>query len=71
MKYTDDLLRMAKEETALQVVTERPIEIGTRYGMEMNVGKTEVMRIPGQPSPVQTVIDQTWRMWNTSAVWVP
>jgi len=25
----------------------------------MNVGKTEVMRISGQPSPVQTVIDQT------------
>jgi len=54
--------------------------------MEMNVGKTEVMRISGQPSPVQTVIDQTvqtvidqtvqtvidqtWRSWNTSAVWV-
>ena len=24
-----------------------------------------------QPFSVQTVIDQTWRMWNTSAVWVP
>jgi len=49
---------------------DRPVEIGTCYGMEMKVGKTEVMRISGQPSPVQTVIDQTWRSWNTSAVWV-
>ena len=28
-KYTYELLRMVKEETALQVVTERPTEIGT------------------------------------------
>ena len=45
-------------------------EIGTYCGMEMNIGKTEVMRISGQPSPVQTAIDQTWRMQNTSTVWV-
>jgi hypothetical protein len=69
MKYTDDLLKMAKEETAVQVVTDRT-EIGTCCGMEMNVGKTEVMRISGQPSAVQTVIDQTCRMWNTLTVWV-
>jgi hypothetical protein len=27
------------------------IEIGRRYGMEMNVEKTKVMRISRQPSP--------------------
>jgi hypothetical protein len=51
-------------------MSDRLIENGTRYGMEMNVGKTEVKRISGQPSPVQTVIDQTLRMWNISTVWV-
>ena len=70
MKYTDDLLKMAKQQTVLQGMSDRPIEIGTYCGMEMNVEKTEVMRISGQPSPVQTVIDQTWRRWNTSTVWV-
>jgi hypothetical protein len=34
------------------------IEIGGRYGMEMNVEKTEVMRILRQPSPVKIMIDQ-------------
>jgi len=51
-------------------MSDRQTEFGTYCGMEMNVGKTELMRISGQPSPVQTVIDQTWRMWNTSTVWV-
>jgi len=35
------------------------IEIGSCYGMEMNVGKkTKVMRISSQPSPVTIMIDQ-------------
>jgi hypothetical protein len=34
------------------------IEIGRRYGMEMNVEKTKVMRISSQPSPVTIMIDQ-------------
>jgi hypothetical protein len=34
------------------------IEIGRRYGMEMNVEKTKVMRISRQPSGVTIVIDK-------------
>jgi hypothetical protein len=49
----------------------RLTEIGRRYGMEMNVEKTKVMRISRQPSPVQIMIDQSiWRMWNISIIWV-
>jgi len=37
---------------------DRLIEIGSCYGMEMNVEKTKVMRISRQPSPVTVMIDQ-------------
>jgi hypothetical protein len=37
---------------------DRLIEIGRRYGMEMNVGKAKVMKISRQPSPMRIMIDQ-------------
>ena len=40
---------MAKEETVLQGMTDKLIETGRYYGMEMNVEKTKVMRISRQP----------------------
>ena len=49
---------MAKEETVLQGMIDKLIEIGRCYGMEMNVEKTKVMRISRQPSPVTIMIDQ-------------
>ena len=58
MKYADDLVIMAKEETVLQVMMDKLIEIGSCYGMEMNVEETKVMRISRQPSPVTIMIDQ-------------
>ena len=33
------------------------IETGRYYGMEMNVEKTKLMRISGQPTPVTISID--------------
>jgi len=54
----DDLVLMAKEETVLQGMIDKLIEIGSCYGMEMNVEKTKVMRISRQPSPVTIMIDQ-------------
>ena len=45
MKYADDLVLMAKEETVLQGMIDKLTEIGRCYGMEMNVEKTKVMRI--------------------------
>ena len=37
VKYADDLVLMAKEETVLQGMIDKLIEIGSCYGMEMNV----------------------------------
>jgi len=39
-------------------MTDRLKETGRCYGMEMNVEKPKVMRMSGQPSPVQIMIDQ-------------
>jgi hypothetical protein len=58
VKYADELVLQAREETVLQGVIDRLIEIGRCYGMEMNVEKTKVMRISRQPSSVQIMIDQ-------------
>jgi hypothetical protein len=41
MKYADYLVLLAKEETVLQGMIDRVIEIGRRYGMEMNCGNVE------------------------------
>ena len=56
--YSNELVIMAKEETVLQGMIDKLIEIGRCYGMVMNVGKTKVMRISRQPSPVKIIIDQ-------------
>jgi hypothetical protein len=45
VKHADDVVLLAREETVLQGVVGRLIEIGRRYGMEMNLDKTKVMRI--------------------------
>jgi hypothetical protein len=45
VKYADDLVLLAKEETVLQDMIDRRIEIGRRRGMEMNVEKIKVTRI--------------------------
>ena len=49
VKCADYLVLLAKEETVLQGVIDSLIEIDRCYGMEMNVEKTKVMRILGQP----------------------
>ena len=48
VKYADELVLMAKEETALQGMFDKLTELGRCYGMEMNVEKTKVMRISRQ-----------------------
>jgi len=58
VKYADDFVLMAKEETVLQGIIDKLIEIRRCYGMEMNVEKTKEMRISRQPSPVTIMIDQ-------------
>jgi hypothetical protein len=58
VKYADELVLMAKEETVLQGMIDKLIEIGRCYGMEMNMEKTKVMRISRQPSLVTIMINK-------------
>jgi hypothetical protein len=58
VKYADDLVLLAREETMLQGMIDRLIEIGRCYGMEMNVKKIKVMRISRHPPRIQIMIDQ-------------
>jgi hypothetical protein len=58
LKYTDNLVLLAKEEAVLQGMFEGLIDIGRCYGMEMNVKKTMKMRISIQLSPIQIMLDQ-------------
>ena len=51
VKYTDDLVLLAKEEKVLQDMIDKLIEIGRCYRMEMNVEKTKAMRISRQTIP--------------------
>jgi len=46
----DDFVLMAKEETVLQDMIDKLIEIGSCYGVEKNVEKTKLMRISTFPS---------------------
>ena len=69
VKYADDLILIAKEETVLQGMINKLIEIGSCYGMEMNVEKTKVVRISRQPSPVTIMIDQK-QLENVINIWV-
>jgi hypothetical protein len=57
---------LAKEEMVLQDMIDKLTEIGIFYGMEMNVEKSNAMRISGQQFPVKLMIDKknNWRMCN-------
>ena len=48
MKYADDRVILAKEETVLQGMIDRLIETGQFYGLEMNVEKNMVIRVSRQ-----------------------
>ena len=58
MKYAEDHMLLAEEEAVLQDMVDRLIENRRFYGMEVNVGKPQVMRLSRQLSPGQIMIDQ-------------
>ena len=58
LKYVEDLVLLAQEGNVLQEMTDKLIEIGGCYGIEMNVEKTKAVRISRQPFPVKIMIDQ-------------
>jgi hypothetical protein len=45
VRYADNLVLLAKEETVIQNMIDKLIEVGRGYGMEINVEKTKTMRI--------------------------
>jgi hypothetical protein len=71
VKYTDDLVLLAKEEEVLQDMTERLSENEKCYRMDTNVEKPKVMRNSRQPPPVQIMlVNNSQRMWNISTILV-
>jgi hypothetical protein len=56
-RYADDLVLLAKEETILQSMINKLIEVGRGYGMDINVEKTKTMRISRQPTQLQIQTD--------------
>ena len=58
MKYADDLVLLAMEETVLQSMINALTELGRCFGTEMNVDATKVMRISTQPFPTHIMTDQ-------------
>jgi hypothetical protein len=57
VKFVDKLVLLVMEETVLQGVIDRVIEIGICYGMEMDVKESKVVRILRQSSSIQIMID--------------
>ena len=58
VKYAYGLLLLAKEEPTLQWMINWIIEVERCFGMEMNVLKTDVMKISRQASSIQIMTDQ-------------
>jgi hypothetical protein len=58
VKYAEEHMLLAEEEAVLQDMVDRLIENRRFYGMEVNVGKPQVMRLSRQLSPGQIMIDQ-------------
>jgi len=52
VKYTDYLVLLAKEEMVLQGMIDKLLQIVRRFGMDMNMEISKVMRISRQPSPI-------------------
>jgi hypothetical protein len=56
--HCERVVPVGKREKVLQDVTGGRIEIGRRCGLQINVGKTEEVRISRQPSAIQVTTDQ-------------
>ena len=69
--YAGDLVLMSKEEAVLQGMTERLIEAGIYYGMEMNLEKNEGNENLKATIP-STECDKykNLRIWNINTLWV-
>ena len=58
VKYADDLVVRTTEEPVFQIMIDRPVEIGRYDGIEINVGKINVIRISREPPQLQIMTDE-------------
>jgi hypothetical protein len=58
VRYADDLVLLAKEETIIQSIIDKVIEVGRGYSMEINAQKIKTIRISRQPTPLRIKIDK-------------
>jgi hypothetical protein len=58
VRYADDLVLLVKEETILQSMIDKLIEVGRGCDMEISVEQTKTMRISRQPTPLHMKIDK-------------
>jgi hypothetical protein len=58
VKYANDLVVLGKVEAVLQGVYESLAETGRCYRMEMQVEKSNLIRIASQSSAIQNIVDQ-------------
>ena len=70
VKYADDIVLLAKEETVLRSVIDRLIVVGRYYGMKMKVEKTKVMKSQGNHPQYRLWETKNWRLWNISNILV-
>jgi len=67
VKCEDDLVLLAKDGTVIRGMTDRVVGSGKMLWKENECRNTKVMRISGQPSPIQ-ITKNNRRMWNTSTI---
>jgi len=74
VKYADDLVLQAKEETVLQGMIARLIEIGRCCGTGKNLGGknygNENLKVTVPNRDYGRLKKKNWRMWNISTIWV-
>ena len=47
LRFVDDMSIIAKTQEELQDVVNRLVDTGRKYGMEINIDKSQVMRVSG------------------------
>jgi hypothetical protein len=70
VKYADGLVLLAKEEGVLQGMTDSLNDIGRCYGMKTNVEKLRLQSQDRHPQRILGSIENNWRMWSISTLWV-
>lgn len=56
IKYTDDLVLLAKNTETLQDMLDRLVVTGKIYGIELNIEKAEVKKFSKKPEPLRIFV---------------